>query len=818
MEDKRQIDYRELLEEQPHGISYVMAVSGPGSTFYISPQIEDILGYRPESLRDQPDFWRAVIHPKDRPAVEQAFARTVSEGAPFSMDYRLKHSNGGYIWLREEARRYALPDGCFEIRGFIADINEQKRHENLSAFRERLLGASGLAAERILNSQLEPEAFHQALGLLGEAARVSRVYIFQTVEDRPGHWLASQRYEWCAAGVEPQIDNPHLQNIAMIEDGYARWIEYWLAGRTVYGLVEDFPESERELLEAQSILSMAVTPIFSRGKLWGMIGFDDCEHGLVWTDDTVACLGVSAKVLGAAFDRMELQQRSARLEADYQGLVDSLSEVVFRSNLDCSWSYLSPAWETTFGYPAASSLGLSLKHFLIPEDAHLLDSVCAELRAGKRTRIDFEGRMNHASGEIRWVALKAQIRSGVEGQPVEITGTLADITDRKSGEQALRQAREAAESANRAKSEFLAMMSHELRTPLNAVLGLTESLLESSEARPEREWRYLQLIHRSGQRLLEVINDVLDLARVDAGRLQNRFEQVSLGPLCAEAVVAGEEQAKSKGISIATNTPSAPIQVLGDPRLLRRMIDNLVSNALKFTQSGGSVEIDLLAADGQAVLRVSDTGIGIPPDQLNEVFLPFTQLDSSLTRSHGGTGLGLALVNRLAALHGGSISVESEVGYGSVFTLTLPLCPAEAQHSLRDHAAQPNGRRSVVLVDDDPVQHQLVGEFLEPHGYQVFHAYSAEECRTIAGSRNPGLIIADLQMPGEDGLELIRSLRRQLDPSLPVIALTALAMPDDAWASEAAGANVYMAKPFKLVELLRKVERWCGATSTHTPD
>jgi signal transduction histidine kinase len=239
---------------------------------------------------------------------------------------------------------------------------------------------------------------------------------------------------------------------------------------------------------------------------------------------------------------------------------------------------------------------------------------------------------------------------------------------------ALIAAKREAETADRAKSEFLSTMSHELRTPLNAVIGLSESLLEDgADGEPERLRKYLEIIHRSGRQLLSQINDVLDLARIEAGQIRLVPAPVDLGAVGAVSAEAHQRVARARGITVSSRRVDRTLRVAADERLLRQALGNLLSNAIKFTPEGGTVAVEVdECPGGMARVTVRDSGIGIPPEKVGLLFRPFLQLDSSLTRKFGGTGLGLSLVDRIVRMHGGRVEVESEVGRGSAFSVMLP--------------------------------------------------------------------------------------------------------------------------------------------------
>lgn len=382
------------------------------------------------------------------------------------------------------------------------------------------------------------------------------------------------------------------------------------------------------------------------------------------------------------------------------------------------------------------------------------------------------------------------------------------------------------EHANRAKDEFLANMSHELRTPLNSILGLSETLLEQSrDPLKEHQQRYIQTIASSGQHLLDLINDILDLSKIEAGKFDYFPQAISVDEICRSSFAFVKSQAVKKSISLAYIQDFSVEKIFADPRRLKQILVNLLTNAVKFTPEKGEVILKVKAELEKDLIQfvVIDTGIGIASEGLHKLFQPFVQVDSSLNRQQEGTGLGLALVQRLADLHGGSVQVESEAGKGSSFTVNLPCRQVEIaklepqplqtsatvseQTSNTDHGAEELEWRGVILLAEDNAANILTtADYLETYDYQVIVAHDGVEAIQKAEEIHPDLILMDIQMPVMDGMEAIQRLRSDSRfASTPIIALTALAMPGDRERCIAAGANEYISKPASLKALLNTI-------------
>ncbi|HCK65055.1 MAG TPA: hypothetical protein DHW49_02215 [Anaerolineae bacterium] len=382
------------------------------------------------------------------------------------------------------------------------------------------------------------------------------------------------------------------------------------------------------------------------------------------------------------------------------------------------------------------------------------------------------------------------------------------------------------EHANRAKDEFLANMSHELRTPLNSILGLSESMLEQyQETLNENQKKSLQIIEASGKHLLDLINDILDLSKLEAGMFDYYPQLIRADDLCKSSIIFVKSQATKKNISLDYEIEAGISDFSADPRRLKQVLVNLLTNAVKFTPNNGHVTLKVLADEEKEVIQFSviDNGIGIAPEDLRRLFTPFVQVESSLNRHFEGTGLGLALVQKLTDLHGGSVEVESEVGKGSRFTIKLPYQqtmlaqekeaekivsqPIHVEVQYQPKAA--GSHQKILLVEDNQANILTIGEYLENYGYEIVVANDGLQAIEKANEINPDVILMDIQMPVMDGLEATHRLRSDVRfASTPIIALTALAMHGDRERCLEAGATEYMSKPVSLKELRKVIEEF----------
>ena len=426
-----------------------------------------------------------------------------------------------------------------------------------------------------------------------------------------------------------------------------------------------------------------------------------------------------------------------------------------------------------------------------------------------------------------------------------------ELTERHQVETQLRQSNQQLAVSNqeladatRLKDEFLANMSHELRTPLNAILGMSEGLQdEVFGSITARQRKSLSLIEKSGKHLLALINDILDLSKIEANKFELELTDVSIQDLCRNSLLFIKELALRKQIRLTTQLPDYlhRINIQIDDRRCRQVLINLLSNAVKFTPAGGSIALDVRVIDRQGdggkldktnataiehiapapqqiVFSIIDTGIGIAPEHMDKLFQSFVQIDSSLSRQYAGTGLGLALVKRIVEMHGGTVSAQSELNRGSCFTVALPFYPSAeiivppslpVDYPLTiNPEPTPAGQKAVILVvEDNQANMETTIGYLKSRGYRPIEAVNGHMAIDLAQIHHPDIILMDIQMPNMDGFTAIRQIRQMPEcAEIPIVALTALAMPLDRQKCLDAGANEYVTKPVKLSQLVAMIE------------
>jgi len=417
-----------------------------------------------------------------------------------------------------------------------------------------------------------------------------------------------------------------------------------------------------------------------------------------------------------------------------------------------------------------------------------------------------------------WQAI--HVHCSPDGRPEFISSISRDMTEITNTERALRHAKERAEEATRLKSEFLANMSHEIRTPMNGILGLTQLLLASELN--EEQGATAKTIHLSAAALLKLLNDILDLSRIEAGRMELGMRAFRLSETIDATLSLIRPMAQQKGVSLVCSiAPGLPSMIEGDSIRVRQIILNYLDNAIKFTDSGSiELKVEQLGRNGQSIrlrMSVSDTGRGIPPEKVPTVFDKFTQVDSSNTRSYGGAGLGLSITKRLAEMMGGSVGVESTPGSGSTFWVEIPfLIASEAVPDTAEAAPvseRPLAAPRVLVVEDNQVNRLVAERLLRKLGCTVELATNGRQALEKVTAHTFDVILMDVHMPEMDGLEATRLIRStEHDRRCPIIALTASAMEEDRDRCLSAGMDDFFVKPVQLEDFKRLIEQHSPAS------
>ncbi|MEG4169869.1 MULTISPECIES: response regulator [unclassified Microcoleus] len=589
-------------------------------------------------------------------------------------------------------------------------------------------------------------------------------------------------------------------------------------------------ESQKPLKNIQSLI---IIPLICSENLVGFLGLDGLQQTAGRATEISPQLKMVGEMLANALERKRAEAALRQSETKYRSIFENAVEGIFQTTSDGRYLSGNSALARIYGYESCTQMLAELTE--INRQLYVDPNRRAEFMAllGARRQVSkFESQIYRRDGSTIWISENARSICDKNGSVLYYEGTVQDITDRKQAESALQSALEAAESANRAKSTFLANMSHELRTPLNAIIGYSEMLQEEAEELGDEAFvPDLEKICSAGKHLLSMIDDILDISKIEAGRMDLYLETFDIHTLIESAVATARPLVEKNGNTLEVYCPDNLDTMHADMTKVRQVLLNLLSNAAKFTQNGriaiGVERIkneqlkmknqeessEILISNSEFLsFRVADTGIGMTQEQLERVFQPFTQADASTTREYGGTGLGLAISQRFCQMMGGSIEVSSTSGSGTTFTVLLPsaIKQPEIPNNVHDSTSPPDAPAvgTVLVVDDDPISRDLIQRTLSRQGLHVEVAGGGEQALRLAKQLRPDAITLDVIMPGMDGWAVLSALKA--DPELAEIPVILLSFVGNKSLGFALGASDYLTKPVdgkRLAALLNKYRR-----------
>ncbi|MDH3306657.1 MAG: PAS domain S-box protein [Acidimicrobiia bacterium] len=771
-----------------------------------------------ENLDDLTDV--AVSSLYVEPAIRHRMQERAAAGASVAADeIQLRRLDGTQIWVRITSRGVFDADGnieCYE--GVLEDITDSHDAGQELAESNAMLDALSRIQNRFIAGGDAGELFD---ALLADLLAIS--------ESDYG-FIAGVRYDTAGS---PFLRTFAMTNISWNEATRRMFAELGPRGMEFHNLDTLFgrPVTERIPILSNDpnndprragrpeghppLDSFLGIPLLKGETVLGVIALANRLNGYDQSlverlQPLVAAVGSVVESVRIDESRLAAETRVRSQQDLYAAVVEYAAEGVVVFGEDGVTIAFNPASERITGYLESEIVGEPIAS-LLGDELFGPESLAPASRARGASS---EGMIIRRSG--RRVPVEMSLSRTAAGGRTVFTAILRDIAERKETEAALRNAKETAERTSRAKDEFLAGMSHELRTPLNAVIGLSSLLTRQVHGTVnDKQRQYLDQIEDSGRHLLELINDILDLAKIEADKLEALVAPVEVLPLVESALGVIRETATGAGLRTDVDVDRDLPRVLADARRTKQVLINLLSNATKFTESGGTIGVTAREAEGMVAVTIWDTGVGIPEDQLSNIFSPFEQVDHSLARSHEGTGLGLTLSRRFVEMQNGTLTVESVPGSGSQFTFTLPVVPDVSEPILspttESAGTQPTAAAMtrVLVVEDNAVNRLIVTDYLEACGYHTDVAVDGEEAVEKALALLPDVILMDVQLPRRDGLSATRELKsRSETAAIPVIALTALAMSGDAERCYEAGCDGYLSKPCDPDDFVAAIEKF----------
>jgi PAS domain S-box-containing protein len=778
----------------------------------------EVVGWDPRDLENKP--CTVCFDPRTAENLKELDRKVVEQGAPVTAEEKIVDRNGDPRILETSKSPILDPDGkVFGTVGIGVDITERKRAEEALSRRIHFESLLRDVSARFVDAPIEEldAVIQGALARIGEFLGLDRAYVFQFDRDRT---FMDNTHEWCAPGIEAQMDN--LQRLRT--DAVPVWTEKMLGFENIQiHSVADLPEAwanERCLLEAQGIRSLIAVPVSHEQNLLGFVGFDAVHAARGWESEETLLLRILGDLLGSAFQRKWSEERLRESERQYRLIAEQSTDVIWTVDASLRYTFVTPSVRDMFHSEPGELLGTGLLDHLTGasretaacEIDKIFDRHNLGLSGEETQRLELQ--QARRDGSVFWTEVLFSPLRDETGRIAGFQGATRDITERKRAEDALVKVKQA-EAANQAKSEFLANMSHEIRTPLNSIMGMLQlAMLKNADACVQD---YLDMGRRSSEHLLEVINDVLDLSKIESGRVRLSREPFSLRELLQTTVEPFALAAQEKGLRIETAVgETVPEHLVGDRGRLRQILTNLVSNSIKFTESGRiglSVRTDATGPAPSGSVRlafeVSDTGIGIPADKLESIFDIFSQAGGrSYHAKYGGTGLGLSIVKKLVEMLDGRVRVDSVEGSGSTFAFTALFeigdTPRAADRIVRCARADVPPLR-ILVAEDSRMNRIFTKELLEDKGHRVEVASNGREALAALAAQPFDLVLMDVEMPEIDGLKAVERIRlgavEGVDPNMPVIALTAHALNEHRERFLSAGMTDYLSKPVKIEDL-----------------
>ncbi len=788
-----------LLAENMSDVVWVLDTSN--MTFkYVSPSIEKLRGYTVEEALSQ--SFREQMVPESFAAIMAKYPKRMENflandpAAVTKVDEVLQpRKDGSTVWTEVVSTFIRNKDGGLDILGVSRDISKRKQ------------------AERTLReNEAHLQSFFENAGSL--------IWI----KDMEGRFVSINRLTETSLGIpREQIINKTVHDIFPQKEADPYTANDQLVLKT--GQIMEFEETAMLNGILHSYSSTKFPLRNSHGNIYalGAICTDTTHRKQVETalrESEEKYRNLAGELEQHVIERTnEIHSVQRRLEvatkAAELGIWDwniLTNQLIFDEQMHAIYGTTPDTFDETIeGF-------IKIVH---PEDANNLMSLAQAVLHGE-PHYHVQYRIIREDKSVRHIKAYGTVLQDKFGKAEHVIGVVMDITQDKEAEETLRLANLELERAMRVKDEFLANMSHELRTPLNSILGISESLEEQVAGQiNEKQGKYLRIISESGHHLLNLINDILDLSKIGAGRLELSLSQFSAETLCQSSMRMIKELAQKKQLTVTCKLDDKVKTIYGDERRLKQILVNLLSNAVKFTPEGESVGLEITGnvEENQITICVWDNGIGISEQDLSRLFKPFVQLDNRFSREAGGTGLGLMLVAQLARLHGGNVSVQSQLDKGSRFTINLPwhtdpinvqdTQPAGENNPTAANLPTQNLTAKILLVEDMESIILYMQDYLEAKGHQVTVARNGYEGTVFAKNLLPDIILMDIQMPSMDGFEATRRIRAEASlKNTPIIALTALAMPGDREKCIQAGMNNYLSKPVDLKELNRLLNQY----------
>lgn len=776
-----------------------------GKFLSINKALLNIVGYSQEEFLKLSyfDLTPEKYYPEELIMIESLKKNGVY--GPFEKEYIHKNGNLIPVLLKGVLVKDEIQGD--KIWSVIEDISERKKNEGIQKWNydfQKLIAKHSSIFVKTSEYNFN-ENINTFLKEIGEFFNVDRAYIFVSDDNLRN---VSNEFEWCNVNIQSEKQN--LKSVAMDEFKFLKTNlnQFGFAHLPNLNILID--SKEKEEYQRQKIQSLLCAEISVQDKKIGFIGFDSIKVQKEWSSFEIHSLKLLSNTLADLFLKKEKENLLIENQQKLQSVLDEIEDVVWSVDAnDFSLIFISPSVEKLFGYSILEWKKNTLlwRDLVHVEDKYLLE--IADLDLKNKGEYNFEYRMVSKSGEIKWVKTRVKKVFNKNGV-ARIDGYITDITKQKKYLNSIEESKKIAESALKVKDEFLANISHEIRTPLNAIMGFGEILEKTNLSYEQKE--VVEIISLASKKLMNILNDVLDVAKFNDGIIELELKSINLHQLTKEIIFLQGVKAHEKNIELKYIIhENVPQFIIGDETRLNQILINLINNAIKFTEKGWvKLEVREINRDNLNTwiqFTISDSGIGIPVEKQNLIFERFVQAEASTSRKYGGTGLGLSIVKSLIELYHGKISLSSDGVNGTQFTVELPfkisnINLTENPISLEQKDTSVLNNKKVLLVEDNDFNQILAKNILQQFSIQVDTAKDGYEALELVQNKTYDIILMDLQMPNLDGYSTSKIIINDLGITTPIIACSAHAQKKEKEECKKIGMVDYLSKPYTKIELI----------------
>lgn len=691
-------------------------------------------------------------------------------------------------------------------------------------YKSDLLSAMALCTEKFLLSKSINEMFIETYEIMGKATNADHLFYYEKDFETN---LISQKFKWARKGIPVQITELKTFTPENLKEIFVQ-INKKKYFKSITRKLED--STLKELLVANEIKSMLILPLYIENEFTGFIGFDDCSREKKWSDDEINILQTLANNISSALERNKNETILFESQEKFRLLANNIPGTVYLSNIDDQWSkiYINDEIENLTGYGKTEFLENKIYYvdLVHPDDKENV-LLAAKKLVEEHVKMQIVYRIIHKKGHIVWVE---EFGDSIKKDNVisYVGGIFFDITLKKEAEEALI-AKEIAEEANKAKSEFIANMSHEIRTPLNGIIGFTDLLMKTNLEKTQE--KHMITVNQSAHSLLDIINNILDFSKIEAGKLELFIEKCDIKEMLNQIIDLISYESNQKNLKLELLiTSDIPKYFWVDIIRIKQILINLLANAVKFTEKG---TIQLIVSviekrdDSNSKIRfsVKDSGIGILEENRNKIFKAFSQEDNSTTRKFGGTGLGLSISNQLLALMNSNLQLESKIDIGSTFYFDLDLKTSNLNNTEEFKIIIPDENRidlalkrkdnlkklKIMIAEDNKINMLLIKTIIKNIFAEaiIFEVFNGKDAVEQFESINPDIIFMDIQMPVMNGYEAAKAIR-SLDSGkiIPIIAVTAGVEKEEKIKCTEAGMNDHISKPIMKGTIEETIIKW----------